>query len=397
MELKYDLPKGWSFEPLLDVVQIYNKSLLPIDNEVYNYVSLENIESNTGRLIDFKPTIGKKIKSNKVAFLKGMVLYGKLRPYLNKVWVSEFDGIATTEILPFYNNKEKLHPAYLAYFFRSPAFLSIVDLNTSGSRMPRATSKFFSDVAKIPLPPLPEQNRIVAKLDALFERIDKAVALLEENIRKTEELMEAVLGEVFDKGQVSLATACIFNPKKSEIKNLPDDLIVSFVPMADLNENQMYFNPRQEKALKEVYSGYTYFQDDDVLLAKVTPCFENGKAGIAKDLKNGIGFGSSEFHVLRPKEGVLSEWIYYAVSTRHLKEEGMKSFTGSSGLQRVPGKFLESYMIQLPTKKEQEGIVNRINTLFAYVKNLQITQSQKLQSLKSLKSSLLDQAFRGEL
>ena len=74
----------------------------------------------------------------------------------------------------------------------------------------------------------------------------------------------------------------------------------------------MAFQSREEKQLSEVAASYTYFEDNDVLLAKVTPCFENGKAGIARGLLNGIGFGSSEFYVLRPGERVLPEWIYSA-------------------------------------------------------------------------------------
>ncbi|MDE4984323.1 restriction endonuclease subunit S, partial [Francisella tularensis subsp. holarctica] len=81
---------------------ISNKTLVPDDNQKYNYVCLENIEGNTGRLIDFCETKGKEIKSSKVELKKGIVLYGKLRPYLNKVWFSEFDVLATTVILTFY-------------------------------------------------------------------------------------------------------------------------------------------------------------------------------------------------------------------------------------------------------------------------------------------------------
>lgn len=105
---------------------------------------------------------------------------------------------------------------------------------------------------------------------------------------------------------VVLSDVCEINPKKSEIKNLPEDTFVSFVPMADINENSMDFIPKEERKLSEVFGGYTYFQNNDVLVAKVTPCFENGKAGVAKNLRNGIGFGSSEYYILRCSEKVLS-------------------------------------------------------------------------------------------
>ena len=88
------------FKKLSELVSFSKTTLIPVDNQVYNYISLEHIESQTGRLINFSPTIWKQIKSGKVVFKKWMILYGKLRPYLNKVYIAEFDGIASTEILP---------------------------------------------------------------------------------------------------------------------------------------------------------------------------------------------------------------------------------------------------------------------------------------------------------
>lgn len=112
-----------------------------------------------------------------------------------------------------------------------------------------------------------------------------------------------VIGEIGD--------VCTINPKKSEVSELLPTTKVSFVPMASLQEYCISFKCDEEKLLSEVGSSYTYFKDNDVLLAKVTPCFENGKARIAKGLCNGIGFGSSEFYVLRCTENVLPEWIFF--------------------------------------------------------------------------------------
>ena len=98
---------------------------------------------------------------------------------------------------------------------------------------------------------------------------------------------------------VRIADVCTVNPRKSQLENLKPDTHVSFVPMTEINEHRIAFQPSAEKLLSEVNTSHTYFEDEDVLLAKVTPCFENGKAGIARGLVNGVGFGSSEFYVLR--------------------------------------------------------------------------------------------------
>ncbi|MCX6259266.1 MAG: N-6 DNA methylase, partial [Bacteroidia bacterium] len=133
---------------------------------------------------------------------------------------------------------------------------------------------------------------------------------------------------------VTLGSACTINPKKAEIKDKNQDMEVSFVPMSDLNENQASFEPKQEKKLLDVFNGYTYFQNNDVLLARVTPCFENGKAGLAKNLKNGIGFGSSEYIIFRASANVLPYWIYLAITSDTFRRIGKSKMTGTGGLQR---------------------------------------------------------------
>ncbi len=160
---------------------------------------------------------------------------------------------------------------------------------------------------------------------------------------------------------VTLGKVCTINPAKSEGLSLPPDTLVSFVPMADLGENRMNFTPKEMKRIGEIGSSYTYFRDGDVLVAKVTPCFENGKAGIAKGLANGVGFGSSEFYVLRPVDSVTSEFIYFCVTSRIFREQAIAQMTGTGGLQRVPRTFVEQFEIPLPPLEVQKEIVAEID------------------------------------
>lgn len=120
------------------------------------------------------------------------------------------------------------------------------------------------------------------------------------------------------------------------------------------------FKPSAEKPLSEVTGSYTYFEDNDVILAKVTPCFENGKAGVARNLKNGIGFGSSEFYVLRCHDGVLPEWVYFCVTHAIFRVSAIAQMTGTGGLQRVPRSFVEDFEIPLPPLDVQKTIVAEI-------------------------------------
>jgi type I restriction enzyme M protein len=158
---------------------------------------------------------------------------------------------------------------------------------------------------------------------------------------------------------VKLSEVCTVNPRKSQLNEKPETR-VSFVPMADLNEHDIAFVPTEDKALSEVGASYTYFRDNDVLLAKVTPCFENGKAGIARGLRNGIGFGSSEFYVLRSHGDVLPEWIYFCVMHPIFRDAAVAQMTGTGGLQRVPRDYVENFEIPLPPLEVQLEIVAEI-------------------------------------
>lgn len=157
-----------------------------------------------------------------------------------------------------------------------------------------------------------------------------------------------------------LGAICTINPRKDQVAHLSPDIRVSFVPMSSLREHSVEFRPTEERQLSEVLASHTYFADNDVLLAKVTPCFENGKAGVARGLVNGIGFGSSEFYVLRPSQRVLPEWLYFSVMRPSFRRRAIAQMTGTGGLQRVPKAFLEGFQIPLPPLEVQKEIVAEI-------------------------------------
>lgn len=120
-------------------------------------------------------------------------------------------------------------------------------------------------------------------------------------------------GEINDKAWPTrrLSAVCEINPRHSG--ELGDEKNVTFVPMAAVDEQVGAITAPETRAYGEVRTGYTHFEENDVLFAKITPCRENGKAAIARDLTNGLGCGSTEFFVLRSKGDVLPEYIYYLV------------------------------------------------------------------------------------
>lgn len=173
--------------------------------------------------------------------------------------------------------------------------------------------------------------------------------------------LEKVGGE-----KVKLKELTKINPQKSEVKELDQNTVVSFVPMEDVSEGGE-LNLSQERTLGEVYKGFTYFKDGDVVVAKITPCFENGKGALMKDLVNGIGFGTTEFHVLRAKD--LSRlnpiWLFNVTRSKRFNVYGEMQMTGSAGQKRIPKSFLEDYEITLPPIALQNRFADYVTSIEA--------------------------------
>ncbi len=191
-----------------------------------------------------------------------------------------------------------------------------------------------------------------------------------------------------------LGDVCEIKPPKSEArKTLGASDLVSFVPMEDLGIFTKRFNTQHERKLKDVAGSYTYFANGDVLMAKITPCFENGKIGIANDLKNGIGFGSSEYFVFRSKGEIYSDYLYYFLSTDDFREKGRKVMSGAVGHKRVPKEFIEDYEIPVPSTEEQKRIVKLLDDVFEEVTKARQSAEKNLQNSKELFESYLQSVF----
>lgn len=155
-----------------------------------------------------------------------------------------------------------------------------------------------------------------------------------------------------------LSKACTVNPRLLKPHRIADDHVVSFVPMAAVDEVAGTITNPQARPFAEVKKGFTHFEDGDVLFAKITPCMENGKAAIARELLGGHGFGSTEFHVIRPQPHVLPQWVFYFIRRQSFRAEAKRNFTGTAGQQRVPTTFMWSVLLPVPPLEEQRRIVD---------------------------------------
>ena len=196
-----------------------------------------------------------------------------------------------------------------------------------------------------------------------------------------------------------LKEMCLIKPPKSEArKGQNADFLVSFAPMETLGIDQKYLITNQTRTMSDVVGSYTYFSNGDVLLAKITPCFENGKLGIASDLINNIGFGSSEYIVFRANEQLDAEWLYYYLSRQSFRNEGASRMAGAVGHKRITKDFIEDYPIPIPPLPEQRRIVAILDKAFEGIATAKANIEKNLQNAREIFESHLNAVFsqRGE-
>ena len=399
----YELPEGWEWVKLSKVLKEDRQGINPQEfpDKKFFLITMDCIESNSGKLLKSIECYGKEIKSMKYKFNTNQILYGKLRPYLNKVYVPDREGICTTEFIPFTVNGAIRE--YIAFYLRRKEVVNFAMSHITGTRQPRVILSDFLEFL-IPLPPLEEQKRIVSRLNELVNRAEEAKRLRKQAREEAGKIMQAALNKVFSRAEeegwkwVKLGDCCKINPSSNEIKHLSDDIKVTFVPMTAVSEVTGRIEKPEVRLLGEVMKGYTYFREGDVLFAKITPCMENGKAAIAINLVNGIGFGSTEFHVLRPLEDkVISEWIHYYIRQKSFRDEAARNMTGSVGQQRVPVQFMKNVKIPLPSIKRQRKLITYLNKIMKTMETLETIQQKTEEELEKLIPTILDKAFKGEL
>ena len=363
---------GWKTMKLKEVA-IYDKKQGNNSNLIY--VGLEDIESCTMKHIGNKKP--KKVASNTFSFSSRHLLYGRLRPYLQKMLLPHFDGHCSTEIFPILPGN-RLNRNFLAYWMLSPQIAFLINKTCTGARMPRANMNAVLDF-EIPIPSLPEQKRIVARLDSVFEQIDSAIVAAEKRLAELENLKESVL-------QSGLA-------KKSGWKTM------KLKDVANVIAGQ---SPKGQNYNKEG-NGIPFYQGkkdfggrfigaptcwttqvtklalpDDILMSVRAPV---GEINIATK-KICIGRGLA---ALRVNSEINRDFLYYC-----LTQIG-KSLVGSAGaiFNSVNKTQIESIAIFLPSLPEQKRIVTRLDEIFENISFAAQGITRQLECYRALKSAIL--------
>lgn len=194
---------------------------------------------------------------------------------------------------------------------------------------------------------------------------------------------------------VRLGEVVEVNPNKIKI-DIGENELVDFIPMKNVSESSPKIIEKNFEKFKDLQKGYTQFIKNDILFAKITPCMENGKTAIISDLKEKIGYGSTEFHILRSTKIINNKLLYNFLKQKGFREDARYNMTGSVGFRRVPTEFMKSYPFPLPPLEEQQEIVRILDEVLENenkVKELLELEER----IDVLEKSILNKAFKGEL
>ncbi|MBQ7170309.1 MAG: restriction endonuclease subunit S [Synergistaceae bacterium] len=324
------------------------------------YVGLEHLDS--GSLVVSRWGSNVPIKGEKLIMRKGDVLLGKRNAYLRRAAIAPHDGIFSAHGMVLRPNEDIVDGRFFPFFISSDYFFDEAVRISVGSLSPTVN---WCDLRRLEfdLPPMDEQRKLARVLWAVNDTAEAYRRLL----GATDELVRGRFAEMFGNpgedvygwGLSTLGKCCEINPKRP--KNIDTDCEYSFVAMPSVSEDGV-IDASICRPYSEICKGFTYFAENDVLFAKITPCMENGKGGIAVGLKNGVGFGSTEFHVLRPIEGKSNpHWLYTITMFKNFRSNAANVMIGSGGQRRVPATYLSEYKISLPPLDLQQQFADFVH------------------------------------
>lgn len=407
------VPEHWKVARVKRLASLRNERRNDVSTDTI-YIGLEDVEAGSGQ---YKPTNGSSRQSEDSTvgiFSEGDVLYGKLRPYLRKAIISEMAGCCSTEFLVL--RAEKTEPRWLQEWLLTPDVTHQIELGCEGAKMPRADWEHIGSI-EVVYPDQPEQAQILtildretARIDALVEKKTRFIELLKEkrqalithavtqgldpNVKMKDSGVEWI-GQVPEHWKIAqIKRISALNPRKSTLSEEKDSLC-TFLPMEKLRNNAVTLD--ETRPIHEVYGGYSYFCDGDILIAKVTPCFENGNIAVANGLVNGIGFGSTEINVLRVNGKGHNRFLYYRLQEEQFRTIAKSEMRGTGGLKRVPTDLFESFTIGLPDTDEQATIAATLDSETARIDALIGKAEQSITILKERRSAFITAAVTGQI
>ena len=339
-----------------------------------------------------------------------------MRSFQGGIEYCNYVGAVSSAYVPL-EPQGRISSRYFKYLFKSKPYIQALQATTNLVRDGQALR--YSNFLQVHIPVLPfeEAEAIGSFLDHETAQIDTLIDKQQTLIQLLKEKRQAVISHAVTKGLnpdapmkdsgvewlgnvpehwelTKIKYIAELTPSKAKI--LPSlEKRCSFVPMEKLKLDTLILD--ETRKIKDVYQGYTYFEDDDVLIAKVTPCFENQNMAIAANLVNGIGFGSSEIYVLRTEAEGLNQFLLYRLQESVFMQLGAGAMTGAGGLRRVPSDFINDFQFALPPINEQQEIVAYIEKMKNTFNDLVYKAEQAIQLMQERRTALISAAVTGKI
>lgn len=309
---------------------------------------------------------------------------------------------------------------YLFRAFQSEAISNQYSSFANG--LTRFGIKVFSiGNALFPIPPLNEQKSIITFLKVKTSEIDVLIVNKGRMVELFKEYRQALISETVTKGLnpnvemkesgiewigevpkpwdiIKLKYLAYVNPRKNYSNFSKDsDELVTFLPMERVKEDGTY-DIRLKKKIHKLWKSFTYFEENDVIVAKITPCFENQKGACLNKLDNKFGFGSTEFHVLREIPGKsISKFLYYITKSKLFLDRGESLMTGAAGQKRVPTSFIQNFIVGTPPIEEQEKISKYLDIEIMRIDRIIDDIQNQIKCSKSYRQSLISEVVTGKI
>ena len=352
-------------------------------NGEYKWITPAEISDDDFIIVDTQRKISKLgiEKTGLKSFPIGTVLLSSRAP-IGKVAIAGCEMYCNQGFKNFICSN-KINNEYLYYFLKSRKnFLNNIG---RGATFKEISKSIISNIEII----LPSYDVQCTQTQNL-KKIDNLIYLRKKVIKEYQLLVKSrfneMFGDIFDDPQSKLEDHTELNPNKKELLNFNGN--VSFLPMSNVSENGK-IDLSINRNIDDVRKGFTFFKDNDVIVAKITPCFENGKGAPVFGLLNGVGFGSTEFHVLRPKNTVNTVWLYHVTMLSKFRLEGERKMTGSGGQRRITKDFINNFKLNIPPLSLQ----NEFADFVAQVDKSQLAIQKSLEELETLKKSLMQEYF----
>ena len=410
---------SWPFERMKYLVRI-NDRALPEDTDPdfeFRYIDITTVGRGVLAAEPERMRFSEAPSRARLLVASGDTIVSTVRTYLRAVWpvAADRNDLVVSTGFAVLTPRTRLEPRYLGWWAQSDPFVKEIVARSVGVSYPAINASDVGDLA-MPLPPIAAQRAIADYLDAETARIDALIARKRRMIELLKERQttlitdcaegvcdprqprspSAVSQRAHDTGRVRLRFLAAVNPPTPEIDLIDADAELPFLPLEAVWPGyRLDLSRRRPKG--EVNTGYTRFREGDILIPKITPTFEADRTVLVRGLEGGVGAGSTELHVVRPRPGVEPRFLRYVFSSRPFLAGGEASMTGVAGQQRVPEEWVKDFPVCAFDLSTQRAIADYLDDTAVLIDGLVAKQRLVIEKLEEYRQALITAAVTGEL